>query len=238
MYELYYHENINLLMKWESISFFLYFFNKHHQENIHLKQKEKTFFLSNEYYENLVCTFIMYTQYTELFDKSKTFKNKKAAFLAVLYFHIYQEISFLTFPSEYLEYVEEDLIELLPRKLISEKDIEDTLKILSCLNVSSNIVPRDDGFHVDALIVRDILKFSAPIMVMDNDEFVACLMYYGNAEKMKAKSLNKEAFTPENILRSTMDGLQYMTSPYMKQLYMFKIQALEDNFEDGSYEIK
>lgn len=237
-YELFYHENIKLLFKLEDINIFLHFFNNHHKENIHLKNG-KTYFLSNDYYENLIATFFMMNQYFEIInDNTSKFSNPKAAFLALVYFHIYQETSLIRFKKDYIEYVKEDLDELVSAAIVTPKDVITTARILDCLADPDVIIAKDTGEHIAANLVRDILRITCPSMIREEDDLIGSLFYYGEVKDIKGKTLANKKMSQTSILNSLNLASEYIEHSYMKRYFKNKIQILEQNFIEGNLNVK
>lgn len=238
-YELFYHENIKLIMGLDDLSIFIHFFNKHHLENIHLKSNNKTYFLSNDYYENLISTFFMMNQYLEIMqNKSSYFANPKAAFLALLYFHVYQETSLIRFKKEFIEYVKEDLDELVSAVLIKPQDVIVTARILDCLADPDVIISRDTGEHIAAELVRDILRITCPSMISRNSELIGVLFYYSNISELKGKTLSEHRMDNKCIIESLYHASEYVNHPYMKRYFDNKVKILETNFIQGNINVK
>lgn len=223
--ELNYIENIKALMSWkEEIYTFSYYFNEALNLGLEYKPNNNTTYLSNNYYEHLISTFLVTYSYNRELDPQNKFRYPEASFLCLLYFYVFQE--------KHLNYYYKDVHDLFVEeleRLESKKLINKTTK-LKAINISLCLVSRDTRFdtseHIDARLILDIIYCTSPVLIKTEESVSGIVIFFSELSDLKFIVRDSASFSNHLIIMNFYRIEKDIVNGFVRNYFNTKINKL------------
>lgn len=233
---IHYEENIKSLMGWEEeVKTFFHFFNKAIEKGLEYKNN-KVLYLSDNYFEHLISTFIVVQQYHSVRGDPLQLKHYKASFLFAIYFYVFQERRLNYMNKDIIDLINIELEILVAKKIITAKTRLQTINIgLSFINPELKF---ETGEHTDAELIRDIISATSPVLLKDEEDALGLLLYFSNIDEVRIITSKEHNITKELVVNNLYRISNLLVNPFVYNYYESKIDKIIEYALEGKLNVK
>ena len=233
---IHYEENIKALMGWEEeVKTFFHFFNKAIEKGLEYKNN-KVLYLSDNYFEHLISTFIVVQQYHSVRGDPLQLKHYKASFLFAIYFYVFQERRLTYMNKDILDLINIELELLVSKKIISAKT---RLQVINIgLSFIDSELKFETGEHTDAELLRDIISATSPVLLKEEEDSLGLLLYFSNINEVRVITAKDHNITKELIVNNLYRISNLLINPFVFNYYESKIDKVIEYALEGKLNVK
>lgn len=214
--------NIQELFNWSDVKFdqFTTLWERELYNNIS-KSREPLFY-DKEYMHNLVSLFFIMLQ--QDLNLHRIYDNPKPLFLALVCFYLVNDLKLQIQTKESLVKLYQFFAILEIESLVTRKTFEDSFTILSLFEQSLDPIYSDTITTKDSLMLKDLLLFTDPIIVLGK----ACMIFNGDPSKVRFKyeAKDKTELSSNLFFDKTFKISQKIDNTFIKQIYSDRLHKL------------